>query len=118
MRTVSIGLGTDDTLDVVLYGEVDFTNAAGVATAIRAAITDHRPRAVRVDLAEVSFLDSSGIGMLVQAMHAAAEIAAGFRVERVRNQVRDQLSITGLLPAFGLDPAGDTRQDQTRQDQT
>src|SRR5262245_25710296 len=106
MRTVSLEPGADGALDVVLRGELDFTNATGAATAIRAAIADRRPRAVRVDLAEVSFLDSSGIGVLVQAMQAAEQVGAGFRVERACDKVADQLHISGLLEAFGLaDPA-------------
>jgi len=102
MRTVTIHLGPDDTLDAVLCGELDFTNAAAVTTAVREAATRHRPRTVRVDLAEVTFLDSSGIGVLVKAMHVAQEVGARFVVQRACDKVRDQLNMTGLLEVFGL----------------
>lgn len=102
MQRVSIDVGPDGSLDVVLRGEVDFTNAATSAEAIRAAIVAGRPAAVRVDLAAVTFLDSSGIGVLVQAMKAAAAVDAVFRVEHPTDQVRDQLHTAGLLEPFGV----------------
>ena len=113
MRTVSIDLGADGTLNVVLCGEIDFSNAAGVTTAVRAAISDGRPRVVRVDVAGVTFLDSSGIGVLVQAMQAAKVAAAQFRVERPCDHVFDQLYITGLVEEFGLaGPVGNAAPEQ------
>ncbi|RSM48929.1 hypothetical protein DMB66_45530 [Actinoplanes sp. ATCC 53533] len=102
MQRVSIDVGLDRSLEVVLRGEVDFTNAATSAEAIRAAIVAERPTAVRVDLAEVTFLDSSGIGVLVQAMKAAAAFDAIFRVEQPTDKVLDQLDTAGLLEPFGV----------------
>ena len=102
METVSIDPGVDGELDVVLRGELDFTNAAPVIEAIRGAVAQHRPARVRVDLAKVTFLDSSGIAVLVNAMKAAESVEAGYRVENPNLKVADQLRITGLLEAFGL----------------
>jgi len=102
MQRVSIDVGPDGSLEVVLRGEVDFTNAAASAEAIRAAIAAGRPAVVRVDLAAVTFLDSSGIGVLVQAMKAAAAADAAFRVEHPTDKVLDQLHLAGLLEPFGV----------------
>jgi anti-sigma B factor antagonist len=102
MPIVSIDSDAAGALDVVLHGELDFTNASQVAGDVRKAIDDRRPPAVRVNLAAVTFLDSSGIGLLVQAMRAAMEISADFRVEDPTENVYDQLRCTGLLEAFGL----------------
>ena len=111
MQAVSIGVDVDGTLCVVLRGELDFTNAREIAAMIGEAVRHRRPGSVRVDLAEVTFLDSSGIGLLVQAMRAAEDIRAGFRAENPTDKVLDQLRISGLLEPFGLteaapDPSG------------
>jgi anti-sigma B factor antagonist len=106
MHIVSIHSDTDGVLDVVLCGELDFTNASRVAADVRESIDHRRPSAVRVDLAAVTFLDSSGIGLLVQAMRAAREVSADFRVEGPTENVFDQLRCTGLLEAFGLTEPG------------
>lgn len=102
MDVVSVGTMTDGTLPVVLRGEVEFTNAARLRETISTAIAGQRPSAVRVDMSEVAFLDSSGVGVLVDAMKAAWEIGATFQVVAPTPRVYDQLRIAGLLNSFGL----------------
>ncbi|GAB7041530.1 MULTISPECIES: STAS domain-containing protein [Catenuloplanes] len=103
MEPVSMSADPGRTLGVTLAGEIDFSNAAGVLDRIRVEVDARRPPAVRVDLAAVTFLDSSGIGVLVNVMKLAQARHAAFRVEHPNPKVRDQLRITGLLTAFGLD---------------
>ena len=102
MKAVSVGEEADGTLVLVLRGELDYTNAGPMAAVIRETVAHRQPRAVCVDLAAVSFLDSSGIGVLVQALHAAEGAGAGFRVRRPSDKVFDQLRSSGLLELFGL----------------
>ena len=101
MQLLSVGV-EGDTLVLTLRGEIDFTNAAATTETVRSAVAGQRPALVRVDLAGVTFLDSSGIGVLVTAMRAAHEVGAGFRVEHPNANVFDQLGTAGLLEAFGL----------------
>jgi anti-sigma B factor antagonist len=102
MQTVSVGTVAPGTLQVLLRGEIDFTNSAEVVETIRQAVARERPTIVRVELAELTFLDSSGIGVLVNAMKAAQEVEASFRVDHPSPKVIDQLRMTGLLEVFGL----------------
>ncbi|HEX4816201.1 MAG TPA: STAS domain-containing protein [Nonomuraea sp.] len=102
MEAVSVDTSREGTFLVTLRGEIDFTNAAETHKAIRAALAGRQPGLVLVDVAEVTFLDSTGIGVLVDAMRAAGEVQAGFRVENPTPKVYDQLRMTGLLAAFGV----------------
>jgi anti-sigma B factor antagonist len=102
MDVVTVGEVTDGRLPVVLRGDIDFTNAARVREAISSAVTGRRPPEVRIEMGEVTFLDSSGVGVLVDAMKAAWEIEAAFKVVNPSPRVFDQLRIAGLLEAFGL----------------
>ncbi|HUR03117.1 MAG TPA: STAS domain-containing protein [Nonomuraea sp.] len=102
MDVVSVGTVTDGLLEVVLRGDIDFTNAAWVRKTVAAAVIDRHPSVVRIEMGEVAFLDSSGIGVLVDAMKASAEVGAAFSVAHPTSRVFDQLRITGLLSAFGL----------------
>ncbi len=102
MDVVSVGTVADGTLPVMLRAEIDFTNAARVREVISAAIAEQRPSAVRIDMSEVAFLDSSGVGVLVDAMKAAWVVEASFQVADPSSRVYDQLRIAGLLTAFGL----------------
>src|SRR3954452_17584468 len=103
MHWLSVGVD-GDTLALAFRDEIDFSNSAQITQGIREAVARQRPGRVRLDLGEVTFLDSSGIGVLVAAMRAADAAGAGFRVERANHNVYDQLESTGLAHAFGMDP--------------
>ena len=103
MENVSVVAQPDGGLDVVLRGEIDFTNAAEAIQLIRSEIARQRPTRVRVEMGEVTFLDSSGIAVLVNGMRAAEAVGASYRVEHPNQKVLDQLRITGLLEPFGIE---------------
>ena len=90
------------TLCLALRGDIDFTNSRSITLAIREAVVQSRPKLVRVDVAEVAFLDSSGLGALVAALRVATDCGAAFRVERPNANVCDQFEIAGLLEIFGV----------------
>jgi anti-sigma B factor antagonist len=104
MTPVSLHTRPDGVLDVVLRGEIDYTNAAPVADALCGAVDRDRPAAVHVDLTEVTFLDSSGIGVLISGMKAARAAAADYRVDGASTKVLEQLRITGLIELFPVGP--------------
>jgi len=108
MRALETRTDPDGSLVVTLRGEIDFTNATEIGEGISATVNADRPTAVRVDLDEVTFLDSSGIGVLVAAMRLAEDAGATYRVVRPNPKVLDQLRTTGLTKVFGLaDPRRD-----------
>lgn len=53
-------------------------------------------RLLAVDLRELEFIDSSGIGLLVGAAKRAQEQDAGFALVNGSGQVRQLLELTGL----------------------
>jgi anti-sigma B factor antagonist len=105
MTPVSVAPRADGVLEVDLNGEIDYTNAAPVNEVIRAAVAESAPTTVRVDLTAVTFLDSSGIGVIVTALKAAHAAGAGFRVRGPNPKILGQLEITGLLTLFPVEGA-------------
>src|ERR1051326_1119632 len=105
MTPVSIDAREDGVLEVVLRGEIDYTNAAPVTQTVSEAVDRVRPVTVRVDLTEVTFLDSSGIRVLITGMKGARAIDAEYRVRGPNSKVLDQLRITGLAELFPVEPA-------------
>jgi stage II sporulation protein AA (anti-sigma F factor antagonist) len=105
MTPVSIAARADGVLDVFLRGEIDYTNATPVTRTVTEAVDRVRPSTVRVDLTEVTFLDSSGIGVLITGLKAARQVAAEYRVRGPNPKVLDQLRITGLIELFPVDGA-------------
>jgi anti-sigma B factor antagonist len=104
MTPVSVTMQPDGVLEVLLRGEIDYTNAGPVTDTVRTAVAQGRPALVRIDLSEVTFLDSSGIGVLISGMKAAREVAAGYRVDSPSPRVLDQLRITGLTELLSVRP--------------
>ena len=52
-------------LEVKLMGEIDHHNAVSVRSDIDGLIFDLRPQKVVLDLSEISFMDSSGLGLIM-----------------------------------------------------
>src|SRR4051812_40757431 len=86
----------DGTLEIALRGDIDFGNATAVREQIRTALTDRQPATVRVDLADVPFLDSSGMAVLVVAHRLATSAGAGYAVVNPNRAVYEHLRLTGL----------------------
>ena len=87
---------------VAVSGEVDFSNAPEVADGIRDAVAEFEPPVVYVDLKDASFVDSTGLGALIEGYHAAAERECRFVVVNPTRNLRRVLSVTGLNELFGL----------------
>jgi anti-sigma B factor antagonist len=83
-------------------GEVDVANADQLRTLGQDAISDV-VGTIRVDLSEVSFIDSTGIGALVAVRNAAEKAGRTLVLERPGPRVQKVLDITGLTAVFVID---------------
>jgi anti-anti-sigma factor len=78
-------------------GEIDVTQVPDLRDEILTLPAD---RSVHLDLSTVSYLDSSGLGMLVLLRKRLARGGAVVTLVDVQPQVRRVLDITGLSRAF------------------
>jgi anti-anti-sigma factor len=76
-------------------GEVDLTTVGVLQEEIVAGLDADDVPGVVVDLAEVTFLDSSGISVLLKGRRLAEERAKGYRVDAAHGMVRQVLDISG-----------------------
>ena len=78
---------------VVVTGEIDLDTAP----TLRDELLLHlRPRAaVRLDLGNVTFMDSSGLHVLLDSTRRAAEVGAELRLVRVSARVQRLIELTG-----------------------
>ena len=73
---MSLSINTsDDAAKVLVEGEVDVSNADQLRSAVDAALAGSAPE-VTIDLAQVPYIDSTGIGVLVGAAHRAQEASS------------------------------------------
>ena len=83
---------------VRVSGVLDALALAEVSRALTDAQRDHGT--VYVDLAEVSFIDSRGLGALLAANERSREGAAPLRIFRPSEPVRRLLDVSGVAPVL------------------
>ena len=83
-------------LRVVVSGEVDVSNAEDLRAQIDAGLSDETVQEVEVDMAEVSYIDSTGIGVLVGAATRSADAGVTFAVTNPQPNVRRVLGLLGV----------------------
>ncbi|HJA28278.1 STAS domain-containing protein [Thermophilibacter provencensis] len=80
---------------VSVAGEVDVSNADQLRSALDAQLESGSAE-LSVDLAQVPYIDSTGIGVLVGAAHRAAEKNVRFEVVRPQKNVERVLGLLGV----------------------
>lgn len=98
-----IDVYADDPQRVVVSvaGEIDLASRdklqSAILTAIDQAGTHHK---VIVDLSQTTFLDSTGIAVLVRSREAASAVLTDLSIAGATGMVRQVLELTGVLEAL------------------
>jgi anti-sigma B factor antagonist len=82
-------------VEIALDGEIDLSNAAALGTVLE-RIVEARPATVSVDLAQISFLDSTGLHCLLDAAENAAAVGCQLVVRRPAGEVLRIFAICGV----------------------
>jgi anti-sigma B factor antagonist len=90
--------GATSTPVISLAGELDLASLSETRTSIEPFLADH-PDRVTFDLEHLTFMDSSGIALLVEIGNTVPQVA----LTNVQPIVHRILEATGLLTHFGLD---------------
>jgi anti-anti-sigma factor len=91
----------DDRAVVTLRGELDLASSPELLRRLQVLIT--RPvSTLRLDLADLTFIDSSGLGTLCHALEDAEAQGITLGLDRVPDHARRVLEITGLTKRFNL----------------
>jgi anti-sigma B factor antagonist len=102
-------LADNGTAVVSVRGEVDFANCDHLARTLRDAVDEWSPAAVHVDLRGATFIDSTGLGALIEGYKAATDTEARFLVLNPGSAFRRVLDVTGLSDLFGLTEANSSQ---------
>ena len=91
------------TATVALRGEVDVLTVDQVRVALTEALAAG-PLEIVVDLSELTFIDSTGLGALIFGFQRAREAGVRFRLAHPTRSVRQILVLSGLLEVVELLP--------------
>ncbi len=86
---------TVDNMVVSVEGEVDVSNADELRSALDRQLESNVSE-LSVDLSQVPYIDSTGIGVLVGAAHRAGERGVRFEVVRPQRNVARVLGLLGV----------------------
>ena len=87
---------TEDILIVSLCGEIDHHNAASIRREIDESMTAFHAKNLILDYSDVSFMDSSGIALLIRARQRMQELGGTADVCGAAAQARRVLDAAGL----------------------
>ena len=83
-------------LTVVLTGEIDHHCAKGYIQAISAKIEAYTPEVCILDFADVSFVDSSGIAVVINALRFMTQIEGRLLLAGIGNQPMRVFRASGI----------------------
>ncbi len=87
---------TDDTLYAFVSGEVDHHTAKGIRQAIDAALISYAPECLVMDVSGITFMDSSGLGLVLGRYTKACEAGIAFSVQGAGERVIRMFDMAGL----------------------
>lgn len=91
------------TLYAAIDGEVDHHRARELLAELDRQLDLQLPRSVTLDLGEVSFMDSSGIAILLRARQRVSALGGALRVVHVPEQAAKVLRAAGVDKLMDLE---------------
>lgn len=105
-----IGIDVDTTMPgriiVNVHGEIDMFTAPQLRKSLLSC-TDNPDTHIVVDLSEVSFLGSTGLQLLIEALQQARSSGATLSLVSASRHVIRPLTLTGLDEVFDIYPSRD-----------
>ena len=93
----------DNTATIALSGEIDHHGARTMMTELKEAIAARLPAHLILDMSGVTFMDSSGIAVLLCARQQMDPIGGSLRVTAIPTQARRVLDAAGVGRLITLD---------------
>ncbi len=95
---------TQGTWTVVnVRGELDLSTSATLRAALDAGLGKGTPPRIAVDLTDVSFMDSSSLGILVTCLKEVHDRGGELRLVGVQGSPAKVIALTGLDSAFTIE---------------
>ncbi len=94
--------GASPTVFLEVHGDLDQTRVARMRESIFSAAASSPDRIV-LDMADVSFVDASGLRTLIAARRRCAAAGMDFALRRPSHAVRQMLSLTRLEKVFDVE---------------
>lgn len=101
-----------EVLEIKLMGEIDHHSAVRVRADIDALIFEKRPRKVVLDLSEISFMDSSGLGLIMGRYALARDLGSSLTLRSPSVAVMKILTLAGMERMIKIEKDGGKNEEQ------
>lgn len=85
-----------NTVTAELSGEIDHYNASDMRKKIDMTIKERLPEKIILDFEKVSFMDSSGIGLVIGRYRLIDNLGGKIIVKNVSSQIRKIMKMSGI----------------------
>ena len=92
----------DGVVEVAVRGELDVYTASMLRQTL-AELLGHGETSIEVDMRGLSYIDSTGLGVLVGALKQARELGGDLRLRGLNPQAYNVFEITGLTRVFTIE---------------
>lgn len=103
MAVFSLDVTDHGQCDLRVAGDVDLNVANQLTTMGLLSLTNTGAERLVIDLADVTFMDSTGLGALVTIRNASEELAKELSLRAVPERIRHLLALAGLDRTFVVD---------------
>ena len=93
---------TTEGLVVSVSGEIDHHSALSMRRDVDNIIWNRTPTHLILDMSEVNFMDSSGLGLIMGRMKSAEEIGCGFALKNPGERIKRLLDLAGADRIFDI----------------
>lgn len=87
---------TDNILTAKLYGEIDHHQAPAIRQKIDGQKESLRPKELHLDFSGVSFMDSSGIGLIMGRYRQVSLVGGRLKVVNVPHSLQKIINLSGI----------------------
>jgi anti-anti-sigma factor len=94
--------------ELIVAGSLDLVSRASLMDAGKLAIAAEASASLTLNLKDVDFIDSTGLGTIVELASDAADAGIGFAIKAPSARVRRILQVTGLLDAWPIESDEDS----------
>ncbi len=83
-------------ITAALYGDIDHHAAREFRTALDEVIARSRPELLVLDMENVGFMDSSGVGLILGRMRAVNDVGGEILIKNARGEIAEMIRLSGL----------------------
>ncbi|MEE0927936.1 MAG: STAS domain-containing protein [Acutalibacteraceae bacterium] len=98
---------TGEVLTVYLQGEIDHHSAKGMREEIDRAVNFNMPSLLILDFSEVTFMDSSGIGLVMGRFKNLQKSGAKLNLSNLSGNIYKVMKLAGIDRLAGLEKGAD-----------